>query len=343
MNLQRTTLAIGVTLSIAFFLIDREHFLRAYFFGWIYWTGMALGCLGILLLHQTVGGAWGLAIRRHVEAGARTLPYAALCFVPIAVSMTFFYSWARPEAAQEKAAYLNIPFFLARTLVYFLVWTLYAYKSAHLKSAPGLLLFVLTTTFAFIDWIMSLTPDWYSTIYGVMFIVGQTLSALALTIAMLILLPKEEHLETQHYHDLGNLVLAFTSLWAYLSFSQFLIIWSGNLPEEVPWYVERGQGPWRIIAILLVIFHFFVPFLLLLQRTLKRTPVLLLPVCLFLLGMRFLDTYWIVGPSLHLQFHWLDLLLPLTLGGLWLTAFFWQFSLLPVNENKGRPRETVAY
>jgi hypothetical protein len=221
--------------------------------------------------------------------------------------------------------------------------------------APGLVVFTFTATFAFGDWIMSLSPEWYSTIYGAMFIVGQVLSAFAFVIALVIVLsrwqPLKQYVTAQHFHDLGNLLLAFTVLWAYLSLSQFLIIWSGNLPEEVPWYVARLAGGWGAIAAFLVVFHFVLPFLLLLQREVKRRPGLLLYVCFLMLAVRMLDVYWVVEPSLYSdqsQFRLMDLVPPIAVGGLWLTVFFWQLGMgpiAPLNDPQlhTAPREMVVF
>jgi hypothetical protein len=378
---QRRSLLVGlagVLLSIVGFLLDRDQFLRSYLFAYLYWMGMTLGCLGILLLHHTVGGKWGGVIRRFCEAGARTLPLMAVLIIPILLAMTTLYIWARPEAAQDanirtKAAYLNVPFFVARTIFYFGVWILYSrlltkwsieqdrtgdrrlIGRMRAVSAPGLVVFVMTATFAFVDWIMSLEPHWYSTIYGAMFLVGQVLEAFALVIALLVVLAKfppfEEHVTPQHLHDLGNLMFAFTVLWAYLSFSQYLIIWAGNLPDEIPWYLRRLSQGWSAVAVFLIVFHFCVPFLLLLQRDVKRSPNLLFGVCLCMLVVRLVDVYWVVEPAFYeqrLQLHWTDFVTPFAVGGLWLAAFFRQLRahpLLPVNDPsvEGAPRETVAF
>ena len=242
-----------------------------------------------------------------------------------------------------------MPFFIARTIFYFAVWTLYSYllskwsaeqdrtgdprliSRMRAVSAPGLVVFTFTATFAFVDWIMSLEPEWFSTMYGAMFLVGQMLEAFALVIALVIVLsqwkPIQQYITPQHFHDLGNLLLAFTVLWAYLSFSQFLIIWAGNLPDEVPWYVRRlGQG-WGFVAVLLVIFHFCLPFLLLLQRDVKRRATLLLKVCCLMLAVRMIDVYWVIEPSFYgnrVQIHWADFVTPVAVGGFWLALFFWQ-------------------
>jgi hypothetical protein len=368
----------GFLLSLVGFVLDRDQFLRSYLYAYLYGTGLGLGCMGILLLHHVVGGKWGMVIRRMCEAGARTLPYMAILLIPVLAGMGTLYVWTRPEAAndaniQAKAAYLNVPFFIARAVFYFLVWTFYARKLSewsaeqdrtgdgrligkmHALSAPGLVVFVLTTTFAFIDWIMSLEPHWFSTIYGAMFLVGQVLESFAFIIALLIVLsrlqPLRDYVTPQHFHDLGNLMFAFTVLWAYLSFSQFLIIWSGNLPEEIPWYVRRLNGGWGWVAFTLVVFHFAVPFLLLLQRGIKRRTDLLFKVCLLMIVIRLVDVYWVVEPSLYdkqLHVNWMDFATPLLVVGAWLTLFFWQLKsrpLLPLKDPRlqGAPRETVAF
>jgi len=368
----------GVLLSVVAFLIDREQFLRSYLFAYLYWTGMALGCLAILLLHHVVGGKWGRMIRRLCEAGARTLPFMGLLLIPVLLNMTTLYPWTRPEAAQDaniqsKTAYLNVPFFIGRAICYFAIWSLYAYvlskwsnaldrtKDERLVakmravSAPGLVVFTLTTTFAFVDWIMSLEPHWFSTIYGVMFMVGEMLESFAFVIALMIILsrkaPLKEYITPQHFHDLGNLMFAFMVLWAYLSFSQFLIIWAGNLPEEIPWYISRLRGGWGWVALTLVVFHFAVPFGLLLMRGVKRRAERLLRVCLLLIAVRLVDVYWITEPAFYgqrLRIHWMDFITPVAVGGLWLAMFFWQLkerALVPVGDLRlqGAPRETVAF
>jgi uncharacterized membrane protein YidH (DUF202 family) len=213
----------------------------------------------------------------------------------------------------------------------------------------------VTATFAFVDWIMSLEPHWFSTVYGAMFLMGEVLEAFAFVIALVIVLsqmePLRDRVTPQHLHDLGNMMFAFTVLWAYLAFSQYLIIWAGNLPEEIPWYVRRlGQG-WGAIAVIIVLFHFCVPFLLLLQRDIKRHAKRLLCVCMLMIVVRFIDVYWIVEPSFfgnRIQVQWTDFATPLAVGGLWLALFFWQLrraELVPVRDSRleGAPRETVAF
>jgi hypothetical protein len=370
--------AIGVAGALTGAFVDWAQFLRSYLFAYIYWTGLALGCLGILLMHHVVGGKWGMVIRRFCEAGARTLPFMAVLLVPVLIGIGTLYIWSRPEAAHDenirsKAAYLNIPFFVVRTIFYFAVWSLYAWRLSGLSaaqdrtgdrsliarmraiSAPGLVVFVLTTTFAFVDWIMSLEPHWFSTIYGAMFLVGEVLESFAFVIALLIVLsewpPLREIVTPQHLHDLGNMMFAFTILWAYLSFSQFLIIWAGNLPEEIPWYLKRLGGGWGFVAMTLVIFHFAVPFLLLLQRDVKRYPRQLIGVCALMLVVRILDVYWVVEPAFYnrqLHVSWMDFVTPVAVGGIWMFLFLGQLKsqpLVPLRDSRlvGAPHETVRY
>lgn len=378
---QRRSLLVGIAatlLAIVGFILDREEFLRSYLFGYLYWLGMAVGCLGILLMHHTVGGKWGMMIRRMCEAGARTLPYMIILLIPVLWNLPTLYPWARPEAAHDsnlvaKSAYLNVPGVLARTVLYFVIWTLYAYllskwsagqdrtgeeryaNKMRRVSAAGLVVFTFVTTFAFIDWIMSLEPHWFSTIYGAMFLIGQMLEAFAFMILLVIVLsqvsPIKDYLTKQHLHDLGNMMFAWMVLWAYLSFSQFIIIWSGNLPEEIPWYLRRLKGGWGWVALTIVVFNFFAPFALLLLRKVKRDASRLFKVCALMIIIRLVDDYWIIKPAFYnqqLKINWMDFIMPLAVGGLWISAFFWQLKsrpLLPLRDPRlqGAPRETVSF
>jgi hypothetical protein len=378
---QRTALLVGIVgllVACGGFVLDRGQFMRSYLFAYLFWFGMGIGCLGILMMHHTVGGKWGMVIRRFLEAGARTLPYMSILLIPVLLNMPILYSWARPEAAHDpiilaKAAYLNVPGVVGRAVLYFAILALYSYLlskwsaeqdrtgdpkfSAKMQaiSAPGLVVFTFVATFAFIDWIMSLEPHWFSTIYGAMFLVGQMLESFAFVIALLIVLsvkpPLKEFVTKQHLHDLGNMMFTFMILWAYTAFSQYIIIWSGNLPDEIPWYLRRLHGGWGWVALLLVAFHFFAPLFLLLMRSVKRNPSSLLKVCLMMIVIRIVDVYWIVEPAFYnqqLKIHWMDFVTPVAIGGLWLAAFFWQLNsrpLVPLKDPQlvGAPRETVAF
>ena len=325
---------------------------------------VALGSLAIAMVHQVSGGAWGVMIRRVLGAASRTLPLMTVLFVPIVLGMRYLYPWTNPAivaadpALQWKHPYLNVPFFVLRAALYFAAWNGIAYllntwslrqdetadislaRRMQMLSAGGLLVYGLTITFASFDWVMSLEPRWFSTIFGVLVMGGQGLSAMAFSIAALAWLsgrpPLNDIVTREHFHDLGNLMLAFVMLWAYFSFSQYLIIWSGNLPEEAEWYIHRMHGGWQYVGLALILFHFALPFVLLLLRTTKRDSSTLAIVAIGVLCARYLDVFWLTMPALRrerLGLHWLDIVLPIALGAIWLGVFVYQLrgrALLPV-------------
>ncbi len=365
----------GLALCLAGALLNSEQFFRSYLLAYLFWIGIALGSLAIVMLHHLVGGGWGSVIRRLLESGTRTLPLMALLFIPLLFGLHDLYIWARPEAVaadallQHKGLYLNVPFFVVRSVLYFVAWIGAAIflnrwsleqdrtgepaltRRLRLLSGPGLALYGLTVTFASIDWAMSLEPLWFSTIYGMLFIVGQGLTTLAFVIAATVLLADREPLSKvispTHLHDLGNLLLSFIILWAYIAFSQYLIIWSGNLPEEIPWILRRTTGGWEWIGLFLVPLHFVLPFLLLLSRGTKRSARMLLRVALVVFLMRIVDLFWIVAPAFHptgLAVHWMDLAALIGVGGIWIAVFVRQLkgrSLLPLHDP--RLREAVHH
>lgn len=342
-----------------------DQFFRSYLVGYVFWVGVTLGCLGILMLQHLTGGAWGLAIRRVLEAGTRTLPLMLLLFLPIAIfGLSHLYEWMHINEVTEKNVrrileakkpYLNPMFFLIRTAIYFAIWMglmfllnkwsaeqdrtaerQYSKKMQYL-SGPGIILFVLTVTFASVDWVMSLNPEWFSTIYGLLYVAGWVLSAFALVIAVMVYLATRKPLagviQAPHFHDMGKLLLAFVMLWAYFSFSQFLIIWSGNIPEETKWYLHRLRGGWGFVGLGLVILHFALPFVLLLSRDLKRNARRLATIAILIFVMRMIDVFWLVAPEFnraHFKFSWMDIAAPIALGGLWMAFFIWQLSLRPL-------------
>jgi hypothetical protein len=368
-RVQRIAIGVGaaalLVCALAGFL-NPTQLLRSYLVAYIFWVSGALGCLALLMIQHVTGGEWGFVIRRLLESGARTLPVMALLFVPIALGLSTLYEWARPEAVahdpllQHKELYLNVPFFLGRAALYFIVWTIVVRAlwrwslqqdesfdpgpSARLEllSRGGLLVMGLTMTFAAIDWAMSLEPHWFSTIYGILFMGGSALTAFALVIPVAALLsahpPVEGHISSDALSDLGKLMLAFLMLWAYFQFSQFLIIWSGNLPEEITWYLARLRGGWQWVAIAIVLFHFALPFVLLLSRRLKRRARSIAYVALFLVVMRFVDVFWLVTPAWdpsRFTVHLLDLATVLAMGGVWIWVFVRQLEghpLLPLRD-----------
>jgi hypothetical protein len=370
-RVQVLSLVVGLAVSAAFsigalYAPDPERFLRSYLLAFLFWVGVALGCTGLLMLQHLVAGGWGLIIRRLLESGTRTLTLMALFSLPILFGLPRLYIWARPEAVsadpllQHKALYLNMPFFIGRTIFYFSVWMLFAWflnrwsaeqdrngspdvvRRLRALSAPGLVVYVLTATFASFDWAMSLEPHWFSTAYGALFLVGQVLSALGFTIAVAMVLADREPIAgvitRKRLNDLGNLLLAFVMLWAYISFSQFLIIWAGNLPEEITWYAHRLKGGWAVVAVVLLLFHFAIPFLILLSRGVKRKARTLGIVAAALFVIRLLDLFWTVVPAeskVPANFSWMDAAAPVGMGGIWLAVFLWQLKnrpLIPLND-----------
>jgi hypothetical protein len=351
--------AAGAVVSAVGALLDSEQFFRSYLFAYIFWLCIPVGSLAFLMLHFMVGGEWGLMIRRLLETAVRTLPLLALMFIPLLFGLHWVYPWADPEhvaadpVLRQKSAYLNVPFFIGRTIVYLSLWGALAYflnrwsreqdgsaelpagKRMRQLSGPGLLVYLFTVSFASVDWIMSIEPHWYSAGYGVIWIINQGVAALAFAIIVLTWLgttePLARRLRPSHFHDLGNLLLAFIMLWAYMAFSQYLIIWSANLAEEIPWYIARNQGAWRWLPPLLIVFHFFVPFFLLLMRDVKRNRSVLVWVATGILVMRLVDTYWMIAPGFeNSAVHWLDASLVVGIGGLWLGVFLHQLEQMPL-------------
>jgi len=357
---------VGALAAIAGFFLDRHQFLQSYLMGYMWVLGATLGCLALAMVHQLSGGEWGVVIRRPAGAATRVLPLLTVLFLPIALSVSHIYPWAdahgehHDHILQHKEVFLNVPFWLARAAFYFIVWNGIVFllnkwsleqdrnptpalaKRMQRFSAGGLVVYVLTMTFAALDWLMSLDPHWYSTMYGALVIGGQGLTAIVLMAIVVVWLSRRAPLNTvivpQHTHDLGNLMLAFTMIWAYFSFSQYLIIWSGNLPHEIAWYMHRSYTSWKVLATVLVFFHFAAPFTLLLFRGNKRRPARIIKVATLILFARLIDFHWLVAPEFHPEgftLHWMDVVLPAGLGGIWVWAFVGQLrnrAILPVND-----------
>jgi hypothetical protein len=343
---------IGLVAAGAGGLVSPAQFFHSYLLAFLFWLAAALGGLALTMLHHMSGGGWGVVLRRIFEASARTLPWMALFFVPLVFGLNDLYPWtdtamvAGDHILKEKALYLNVPFFLVRAVLYFAIWNglaLYLTRWSaeqdrtgspalatrmQSTSAVGLVLYVLTMTLASIDWGMSLEPHWFSTMYGFLFVIGQALMGLAVAIVVARRLSTEPPMSgvynAGHFHDFGKLLFAFTMVWAYLSFSQFLIIWSANLPEEIPWYQHRLSHGWEYLGIALVAFHFAVPFIVLLSRRTKRNSTVLARMAVWLIVARFLDLFYLIGPEAYPQglgFHWLDVAAMVGLGGIWVAIF----------------------
>lgn len=363
---------IGLLIWAVGCYFDTQNALRSWLLGFIFWGGIGVGGLGVLILQYLTGGAWGVVIRRTVEAASRTIWILPILFIPIAVGVTHLYEWTHLEndpIIQGRGWYLTVVGWLVRALVYFALWGAMVYllnkwsanqdKAADMEesakwlgtatafSGPTMVAFALVVTFAAVDWVMTLEPHWFSTIWGMLFIAGWGLSCFCFVVALLALLsdkpPMNRILGKRHFHDLGKLMLALVMVWAYFNFSQFLIIWSGNIPEETGWYINRMKGAWGVLGLLLILFHFAFPFLILLQQDFKRKAKLLAGMGVFILVMRLLDMFYLIAPSPMIEhagheashFSWLYFVGPVAVGGLWLAYFFYELQkrpMVPIND-----------
>ena len=334
---------------------------RSYLFAYLYWFCIPSGCMAILMLHHLTGGRWGYPLRRILEAGSRSLWVMAALFIPIFFGISELYEWARPDVVaqdpilQNKRWWLTTHAFIIRAVIYFAIlllivtllnkWSRAQDETGDLKykskmtafSAPGVILWAFVVTGAAVDWVMSLEPHWFSTIYGFVWIIIEVLAAMSFAVFTLRMLadrePIKDVVDPLRFNDLGNLMLTFLMLWAYMSFDQLLIVWAGNLKDEIPWYSQRAFGGWAPVALILVILHFFVPFFLLLQRRIKRQPRRLSAVAALIVCLTLVDVYWVVVPAFYKsapQVHWLDLFALVGIGGLWLGTFMGQLKKLPL-------------
>jgi hypothetical protein len=370
-------LAVGLAALLicivgAFF--DRAQFCRSYLVAYLFYQGIGLGCLLILMIHYTTGGAWGFLMRRFLEAGTRTLPLLALLFIPIGFGLSDLFAWARPaEVAadpklQWKEVYLNVPFWWGRAILYFALWLILGYflnawsrrleqtgekrwaKRLENLSGPGLAIFGICIHFAAVDWLMSLQTAFKSSIFGPVMASGQILSAMSLVLVMLVWQaprrPLDEVMSVRVLLDLGNLLLSFLVIWSYLVFFQFMLIWMANLPEEAGWYLDRYRGGWQWVDWALFVFHFAVPFFLLLLRSIKGKPTSLAGVAALLLFMQLIFLDWQVLPAFpaaRVVDHWMDFLMPVALGGIWFACYLWQLQQRPIVPVHDRDREHALH
>jgi hypothetical protein len=387
---------VGVVFAIVSLVgafLDRPQFFRSYLFGWLFWSGLSFGALVVAMMQYLTGGQWGLALRNLAHAAFALLPAMAVLFIPVLVGMSDIYVWVRGEFGpptvgfHHKQQWLTVPWFTARSIAYFVLlsalamalrrWTASreplarsapAFQRVKALSAGGLVLYILCMNFASTDWVMSLDPAWYSTVFVIVFAAGHFLGALALLTLLFVVAavwesrPQPETSATvadRRYNDngqaipwkvlndLGNMLLAFVIFWTYVSFSQFLITWAGNLPKEISWYLPRSQGGWQWVALGLALFEFLIPFALLLFRAAKGSPRSLGGICLCILGANIVNYDWMVGPAFHpksFAVHWLDLTLFLALGGIWFAgflSFLQQRPVLPAEYTEALPKGTV--
>jgi hypothetical protein len=357
-------LVFGVIAVILAF-IQPQQFYRAYLLGFMLWLGVALGSMAILMIRHLTGGGWGMVIRRILGAAMRTVSLLAVLFIPVILGIHKLYIWAQPlDQIADKhlrehleditKTYLTTNGFIGRAIFYFAIWNLLSFlltkwskETDHPGSpdhtgrfkaiaGPGLILYGFTISFAAIDWVMSLDPSWISTIFGLVVLIGQVLSAMCFAVVVERILfnytPMSEMLKPDFVHDHGKWMLAFTMVWAYFNFSQWLIIWAGNLPSEITFYMTRLHGGWASIGLMLVIFGFAVPFAILLSRPFKRDIRKLVWLAVWMLLIRYVDMFWIIEPNFSktLSVTLADIVVPIAIGGFWLSYFFYNLRALPL-------------
>ncbi len=363
-TIQQRSLIIGGAASVIAVIlafVQPQQFFRAYLLNYMDWLGVALGSMAILMLRHLTKGGWGMIIRRILGAAMRTLPLMAVLFIPVILGMPYLYKWDNAaEVAKSEhlrhitSTYLTPSGFIIRAIIYIGIWNLLCYlltrwsrqqdtppvrdNSNRFKalSGPGLILYAFTISFAAIDWIMSIDPSWISTIYGLVILIGQLLTAMCFAVVVERILyryePMSVLLKPEHVHDHGKFILTFIMVWAYFSYSQWLIIWAGNLPEEITWYMRRLHGGWGYVGLVLVVFGFAGPFILLLSRPFKRDITRLVWLAVWLLFIRYVDLFWIIEPNFSQTFQVTiaDLVLPAAIGGLWMWYFTRNLSAIPL-------------
>ena len=359
---------LGLILSLVAFFANSEHFFHSYLVAFAFWTSIALGGLFLTFLHYLTGAVWSVVLRRIFESFMAVLPVMALFLIPVLLGMYELYHWTHAEAVeqdillQQKSPYLNIPFFVVRSVLFFVIWSVFARVLYHLsikndwtgdatllKKARRIsplvaILFAITLSFAAFDWLMSLDALWYSTIFGVYYFSGSTVATIALLILFVVMFDKAGFIKNlisiEHYHDLGKLLFTFTVFWAYIAFSQYFLIWYANIPEETIWFAHRWEGAWKSVSLFLVIGHFVLPFFVLMMRSTKRNMAVLVFMSLWLLFMHLVDMYWLVMPNLfHHDVHlsWIDVAPFLGIGGIFVWLAYVQLSrnsLVAINDPK---------
>ena len=354
---------IGLVASAAAWLLNPNSFFPAYLMAVFFWLGVVWGTMAVAMVYYLAGGPWGAVIRTFLEASMRTLPLLAVLFLPLLLGIPTLYIWARPDVVAQSPLYqykviqtgwLSVPFFIGRTVLYFAVWfvlvTVLNRLSAEQNrtgdpairarmgrwSAAGMILLILTSTFAAFDWIMSIQPAFTSTAFGIVEGTSMLIAGFAVIIVVAALLAYREpwrHVWSYKiWMNLGGWLFAFTMLWAYLAFSQFMLIWYGNLPEEIELYVRRFDGVWAYVIGAIFIISFIAPFILLLMPQIKLNMRAMLVVGIVLAFMRLVDTYWWIGPAYpyDVATSWVYITAPIGVGGLWVWFFLWQLKRRPL-------------
>jgi hypothetical protein len=367
-KISQRSLVAGVIfglIAVALAFVRPDEFYRAYLLGFMCWLGLALGSMAILMIRHLTGGGWGTVIRRILGAAMRTLPLLTLLFIPVIFGIHRIYIWAQPlsniedkhfreHLEQITQSYLTVNGFVVRAAIYFAIWNVLSFllskwskqtdspdapnNSQRFKAVagPGLILYAFTISFAAIDWIMSLDPSWISTIFGLIILIGEVLSAMCFAVVVERILfeykPMSEMLKPDFVHDHGKWMLTFIMVWAYFSFSQWLIIWAGNLTSEITFYLKRLNEGWGWIGLILVLFHFAIPFVILLSRPFKRNVRKLVWVAVLLLLMCYVDLFWIIEPNFSktIRLTLSDVVVPIAIGGIWLGYFFRNLASLPL-------------
>jgi hypothetical protein len=359
---QRLSAGLGLGLIVicaVFGFFFPTTFFEGYLTAFIFWVEIALGCMALLFLQYLTGGLWGACITRLLEAGMMTLPWCGVLFLPLFLGLSHIFPWVHPvgeelqRLVRAKDAYLNVPFYVVRFFIYFVVLGALAawFRRLSLRrdandpgalatmqtwSGPCLIVFTLLMNFASIDWVMSLKPEWYSSMLVVEFVGEQAVVTMAWCILILRFLssvePLRSALTVKVVHDIANLLLGFTCFWTYVTFMEYIITWTGNLPHQVSWFSDRSSTGWKIFAVVLVLVHFGIPLFCLIFTFISKNLERLSRVAALMIAAHFLQVVWWIEPAFGHQFHigWMSPVLIVGLGALWLTSFARNLAAAPL-------------